>query len=129
MDVVTVELAPIRTPRMPSSATSAPAPETMVEFKPAARFAEAARAAGGKSEAQAPPEETPTEIPAAGRKAAGKGPGFAAARAGHSTAGQGRRAENGPVLADEPDAAIAAFQALPGLSAIAQRGGHCAVKL
>ena len=52
-----------------------------------------------------------------------------AARASYSAAGQGRCAESGIILADESDATIAALQALPGFSAIAQRRGRCAVKL
>ena len=53
MDVVTVELAPIDSTPDAVEQDLAPAPETMVEFEPASRFAEAARAAEGGSEARA----------------------------------------------------------------------------
>ena len=53
MDVVTVELAPIDSTPDALEQNLAPAPETMVEFEPASRFAEAARAAEGRSKARA----------------------------------------------------------------------------
>ena len=53
MDVVTVELAPIDSTPDAVEQDVAPAPETMVEFEPLARFAEAARAAEGGDEGRA----------------------------------------------------------------------------
>ncbi len=53
MDVVTVELAPIDSTPDAVEQNLAPAPETTVESEPASRFAEAARAAEGRSEARA----------------------------------------------------------------------------
>ena len=129
MDVVTVELAPINSTPDAVEQNLAPAPETMVESSPLARFAEAARKAAGASEARAAARRSAGRSSAAGRKAAGEGSGFAAARASYSAAGQGRRAEGGTVMADESDAAIAALQALPGVGAIAQGRGRRAVEL
>ena len=129
MDVVTVELAPIDSTPDAVEQDLAPAPETMVELSPLPDLPKPQEEAAGASEARAAAGRSAGRNPAAGRKAAGEGSGFAAAGASYSAAGQGRRAEGGTVLADELDAAIAALQALPGVSAIAQRRGRRAVEL
>ena len=78
---------------------------------------------------QAPPEETPTVIPEQAEQPPEKVEEPEAARPGDCTTRQGWRPAHRLVLGEQPGPAPAALQALSERSAVAERGGHRAVKL
>ena len=129
MDVVTVELAPINSTPDAVEQDLAPAPETMVESSPLPELPKPQEKPKEQVKLERPPDEAPAEVPLPVEKPPEKVREFAAARAGHRAASQGRGAEGGTVMADESDAAIAALQALPGVGAIAQGRRRRAVEL
>ena len=101
-NVVTVDLAPIDSTPDAIESDVAPAPETMVEQAALPDLPQPKPPEDMKVEQ--PPDETPAEVALPVEKP-GKGPGFAAASAGHRATGQSRGAKGGSVVDDEPDAA------------------------
>ena len=121
---MTVELAPIDSTPDAVERDVAPAPETMVESQPLPDMPREKPQEEVQTE-QPPPDEAPAVVPLPDGKPPEKVEVIAAACADHRATGQGRRAESGTVMADEPDAAIAALQALSSLGAIAEERASC----
>jgi periplasmic protein TonB len=127
MDVVTVELAPIDSTPDAVEQDVAPAPETMFESSPLPDLPKPQEQPKEEVKLERPPDEAPAEVPLPVEKPPEKVQN-SPPPAPVTAPGQGRRAERGAVMADEPDVATAAFQALSGHSTIAEGGRRRAVE-